>query len=1607
MMNAHTTLGRRVLGSRFGWLALLIALMVPLSLELLPGGNKVLAQSNDKITEGTLLARGPDGGALGACPLAHTWVKAEISGFMSRVYLTQEFQNPYTEKIEAVYLFPLPENAAVDDMRIQVGEHVVVGKIMRKPEARATYEAAKANGQVAALLDQERPDVFTQSVANIMPGEKITVQLSYVQTLKYEDGAYEFMFPMVVRQPSNPVTTGGAETASAADRSSSETQEGDSPRQTSPGDSGPAVVTPPVLPPGMRTGRDVEIELDIDAGVPINDFQAKTHEVEIQRQDANRAVVRLKDGPAVPNKDFVFRYDVAGQKVSDAILSHRDKRGGYFTLILQPPDRAPAADITPKELVFVVDTSGSMYGFPLETAKQSIYYAMDNLNPSDTFNLITFSGDEHILFGQPVPATPANVAKAKKFLQEREGGGGTEMMKAIRAAMDPSDAQNHVRIVCFATDGQVGNDEEIIAEVRKHQNARVFTMGFGSVNRYLLDRMSQYGRGEVDYIANGDNGERAAKRFYERVRDPLLTDITVDWGGLPVTDVYPQRIADLFRSQPVILSGRFTGDAKGVVRLKGKMSGVEVVREIPVDFSAANEEHDVLATLWARKKIAELTGYSGAEVKQLGMKPEEVNEAVTNLGLDYRLMTEFTSFVAVDEKTVTPPGDPVRVDVPLESPGGITEMVTVASSGSTLDTTSNTSGTNVSTERFSNFPTQRTVQSLYSVAPTVSRSGLRDASGRDRDPSVAGSSGPENNYVLDGVNTTDPAFGGSGANLPFGFVQEVEIKTGAFGAEYGKSTGGVFNVVTKSGGNEFRGDVFGYFTTKGMIRAANQFPFTGPAPDGFSELDAGFDIGGPIKKDKLWFFGAFNPQRRTNYFLTQTFHTPVENKLSTPLYSGKLDWAINDSHMFTFSTFGDFTRQEGFLFGGSGFGSDPAAFRGTAETGGHNYRGRLNSTFTPNLVGEFAFGLHLQRANTIPESSTTVPLIMDSFAVLRNGAVLNSTHSPVVVSAETGTGDFINGDGGSVQRDFLRGPGFGLFSTQDRNRWEASARFQYIRGSHSFKYGFEFGRNTYRIDTNSTGNPLTYSGISTLGQRITNNFGVCVIQGTNIACPASELTARVQALLTAGVNLGGPTTTSTNTDPAFVNSIGATTHPFLIRTSTRVRDFRLIAPSTHTNVESFYVQDDFKLTKNITLNGGLRWDYQQAYGAERKYLSLNSFTDNLQPRLGIIWDFTGEGRGKLYLNYARYLEMIPLDLNVRAGSDTTQTDLNFNVDTLNAPAGSTVVADFGNLGAGRTPIDPGLKPQTLNEFRGGFEYEVVNDLTLGVAGIYRAQGSVIEDGSFNDGQTYFLFNPGESVTNDISCTPPIFDAGGNQIGGGAGRCFGPARRYYRALEFTATKRFTNNFQFIASYVYSSLIGNYEGLFRNDNGQADPNNTSLFDLVSLLNNTYGRLPNDRPHQFKFDGNYRLPFKLLVGASVRAQSGIPFNQLTPHAVYGDNEGFGLPRGTAIVPLVSAQELGFPNTVRRIGSNRTPTTYNLDLNAYYPIKFKEGRELSFQIDWLNVFNNQRAVRLDETFQINSGISGIPVNDPSNKLPNPFYGAGTIFQYPSSLKLGVKFSF
>src|SRR5262245_43097867 len=434
------------------YLAIAIALV-----NLVPANDSgVVKAAPGKVTQGALEMLDREGRPRAECPLKHTDVKAEVSGQLARVTVTQEFRNPFREKIEAVYVFPLPQSAAVDDMTMIVGDRTVKGKIKRREEAQAIYEAARDAGQTASLLDQERPNIFTQSVANIAPGAEVKIKISYVEFLKYEAGTYEFVFPMVVGPryiPGRPTAKRGGGWAPDTNKIPDASR-----------------ITPQIAPQATRTGHDVSLRIKIDAGVPIDWLQSTLHEVDVDRPDHHRAVVRLKGQAAIPNKDFILKFDAAGKTISDAVMTHRGAQGGFFTLILQPPERVTAADVTPKELVFVLDTSGSMSGFPIDKAKETMKLSLDNLYPSDTFNLITFSGDTHILFPKPVPATKENLEKAQDFLGSRSGAGGTEMMTAIKTALESSDNQDQIRIVCFMTDGQVGNDMEIISEIQKHPN---------------------------------------------------------------------------------------------------------------------------------------------------------------------------------------------------------------------------------------------------------------------------------------------------------------------------------------------------------------------------------------------------------------------------------------------------------------------------------------------------------------------------------------------------------------------------------------------------------------------------------------------------------------------------------------------------------------------------------------------------------------------------------------------------------------------------------------------------------------------------------------------------------------------------------------------------------------------------------------------------------------------------------------------------------------------------------------------------------------------------------------------------------------------------------
>jgi Ca-activated chloride channel family protein len=610
---------------------------------------------------------GKDGKVTGFVPLKHTGIKTEISGFVARTELTQEFENVLPQAVEAIYVFPLPHDSAVDGMTMKVGAREIRAVIKEREEARKIYEQARNSGHTAALLDQERPNIFTQSVTNIPPGGKVAITLSVLELLKYEAGTYEFAFPLVVGPryiPGNPTAAG---------------DHGTMPDTNQVPDA--SKISPPVA--GVHTGdehagHDVSMEVSLAAGVPVDDVESPSHKIFADRTGADSYRVQLADENVLPDKDFILKYKVAGVGIDDAVLFHSDKSGGYFTLILQPPEKPAEEALVPRQLIFVLDTSGSMGGFPIDMAKKTIARALDNLRKDETFNLITFSGDTRILFPEPVPATPENVAEAKEVLAGAYGSGGTEMMKAIRTALGddagagkPMEA-DPVRVVCFMTDGYVGNDAEIISEIKKHSDARVFSFGIGSsVNRFLLAKMAEEGHGDVEFVTAPGEAQAAADRFYERVHSPVLTNISVDWNGLPVTEVYPREVRDLFSAKPIIITGRFTGAPAGKITIKGYQGTGDFSRSLPVDFSAAGASNAALEKIWARHKVEDLMSQDWNGIQQGNSKHKA---EIIQVGLTHSLATQYTSFVAVEEKTVVQDGKPVRIEVPVELPQGVSPL---------------------------------------------------------------------------------------------------------------------------------------------------------------------------------------------------------------------------------------------------------------------------------------------------------------------------------------------------------------------------------------------------------------------------------------------------------------------------------------------------------------------------------------------------------------------------------------------------------------------------------------------------------------------------------------------------------------------------------------------------------------------------------------------------------------------------------------------------------------------------------------------------------------------------------------------------------------------
>lgn len=630
----------------------------------------VIAQSDEptaKSTEdapgsGCLMATLPNETKQVPVPLKHTAVVGNIDGYIASVNVTQQFQNPYDSKIEASYVFPLPQNAAVNEFVMTVGDRKIRGIIREKEKARQIYETAKAQGHVASLMTQQRPNIFTQKVANIEPGKQIDIEIRYFNTLRYDDGAYEFVFPMVVGPRFNPSPGDGIGAVARGDH----------------GTSGQSTEVQ-YLAPNERSGHDVSVTVNINAGIQIEDVNCINHAIETKDSSPCYRTVTLTGNDRIANKDFVLRYQVASDRIKTAMLTHEDANGQYFTMMVYPPKSLASVQRSPMEMVFVLDCSGSMRGAPMNQAKAAIRHALNSLTERDTFQLIRFSNNASQLGSEPVLATQENVQRGLTYLDSLSGTGGTQMIEGIKAALDFPHDEGRFRLVSFMTDGYIGNEQQILTTLhQKLGSSRIFSFGVGSSpNRFLMNRMASLGRGAVAYLSLNDDAVKVVDRFHDQISHPAMTDLAIDWGNMNVTDVYPSRLPDLIVGRPVVLTGRFTGEP-GTVKINGRVDMEPAAFSVAIDDEEGSQKHDGIAAVWARLKIKDLM-LQKAEVPAAA---EEIELAVTQTALAYNLMSNFTSFVAVDSLTKTKGEFGTTVAVPVSVPDGVRYDTTVGGEGS-------------------------------------------------------------------------------------------------------------------------------------------------------------------------------------------------------------------------------------------------------------------------------------------------------------------------------------------------------------------------------------------------------------------------------------------------------------------------------------------------------------------------------------------------------------------------------------------------------------------------------------------------------------------------------------------------------------------------------------------------------------------------------------------------------------------------------------------------------------------------------------------------------------------------------------------------------------
>lgn len=579
-------------------------------------------------------------------PLKNTAVDVAITGVIANVTVRQRYSNMGGEPINGRYIFPGSTRAAVHGMKMIIGERVIRAKIKEKEEARTTYETAKKQGKNASLLEQQRPNVFSMEVANIMPGDTIEVELQYTEMLVPESGTYEFVYPTVAGPRYNSV--------------SSES-----------GSRGEQWMKNPHLTQGSEPHTKFDISVYLAAGMPLEEVSCQTHETNVNFEDDSRAhIALLQPEKFGGDRDYILHYRLAGRQISSGLALQKGEKENFFLLMVQPPKRVNKEMIPAREYIFVVDVSGSMHGFPLDTAKLLLEDLISSLQPTDTFNVLFFAGGSEVMAESSVPASPEQIRRAVKMIGNSNGGGGTELLKAMNRAMALPKQEAVSRTIIVVTDGYISAERDVFESIEKNlEHTNVFAFGIGSsVNRFLVEGMARSGQGEPFVVTTPEQAGPAAQKFRQYISNPVLTDIKIAFHGLDFYDVEPRGVPDLFGERPVVVYGKWRGEPSGTIELSGSNSEGKYLRTIQVKEIHQEDSTAGLDYLWARSRINRISDFNPRKTDT------ERRKEIVSLGLTYNLLTAFTSFVAVDEVVRNPEGGAKDVRQPLTLPKGVSNL---------------------------------------------------------------------------------------------------------------------------------------------------------------------------------------------------------------------------------------------------------------------------------------------------------------------------------------------------------------------------------------------------------------------------------------------------------------------------------------------------------------------------------------------------------------------------------------------------------------------------------------------------------------------------------------------------------------------------------------------------------------------------------------------------------------------------------------------------------------------------------------------------------------------------------------------------------------------